>query len=376
MRRTQIHLLWNAGDRVRRFRTGVSLHGHTMHSHERLSAPMRYASRWPVTGGLVAMHERRYRRRHNCSLDFSRVYWTPPAPEREALEIERTQIQQGLGLHGLVSLTDHDSIAAALHLRVLEAERDLPVSVEWSVPFEGVTLHLGVHNLPAGHATVWMGAMADYTRAPSPETLADLLAAFDQNAGVLVVLNHPGWSAEGAGGAASLGAARKFLSGYGLWVHAVEVNGMRPWSENRAAMDLARAFHLPAVSGGDRHGCEPAAALNLTNTRDFAGFAAEVREDKISDILLLPHYRAPYRARCLETMWDVVRDHPEYSGRVRWRDRFFFLDDQGRHAPLSSVWSGAEPLALRCFLGAMNLFGNRRSRETLRQTLSGNEVSL
>jgi hypothetical protein len=275
-----------------------------------------------------------------------------------------------------VSLTDHDTIDAPLHLRVLDESRNLPISMEWSVPFGATKLHLGVHNLPADEAHHWVNALSGYTSGPSPDLLADLLAALDDRNGVLIVLNHPIWDEEAVGGDRHMAAVREFLSGYGLWVHAIEVNGLRPWAENSAAIELARAVHLPLVSGGDRHGLEPAAVLNLTNAASFEEFVSELRADKISDLLFMPHYREPFRLRYLEAIWDVLRDYDQYAGRTRWSDRCFFVADDGKHLPLSSIWKGDEPLALKLFLAAINVFGNRRVRSTLRSTLSGNEVSL
>lgn len=376
MRKSQIHLFWDDGLRVKRFRAGVSLHSHTMRSREKLGVVPRYANRLPFAGGLLALHQRRYRQRHGRDLDFSRAYWTPPAPEREALRIERGQIERVLGLDSMVSLTDHDTIDAPLHLRVLDEARDLPVSTEWSVPFGATTLHLGVHNLPAEEAHRWVSALSIYTRRPSPDVLADLLAALDDQRGILVVLNHPTWDEEGVGRDLHMAAVRDFLSGYGLWVHAIEVNGLRPWPENSAAIKLARAMNLPIVSGGDRHGLEPAAVVNLTNAASFEEFVSEVREHKISELLFMPHYREPFRLRYMEAIWDVLRDYDQYAGRTRWSDRCFFVADDGKHLPLSSLWNGNEPLVLKFFLTAINLFGNRRLRSTLRSTLSGNEVSL
>lgn len=67
-----------------------------------------------------------------------------------------------------------------------------------------------------------------------------------------------------------------------------EINGLRPWRENRAVIAFAEAAAKPVISGGDRHGLEPNANLNLTNAANFAEFADEVRTGW-SDILIMPH---------------------------------------------------------------------------------------
>ena len=53
----------------------------------------------------------------------------------------------------------------------------------------------------------------------------------------------------------------------------------------------------PLISGGDRHGLEPNAIVNLTNAGSFSEFVAEVREDKISDVLFMNQCREPIRLR-------------------------------------------------------------------------------
>jgi hypothetical protein len=47
---------------------------------------------------------------------------------------------------------------------------------------------------------------------------------------------------------------RTFLARYGQWIHALEVNGLRLWPENRRVLEMARNLNYPVVSGGDRHG--------------------------------------------------------------------------------------------------------------------------
>jgi len=45
----------------------------------------------------------------------------------------------------------------------------------------------------------------------------------------------------------------------------LEINGLRPWSENRMAIDFAGECGKPVISGGDRHALEANTVLNLTN---------------------------------------------------------------------------------------------------------------
>ena len=76
---------------------------------------------------------------------------------------------------------------------------------------------------------------------------------------------------------------------------------------------------MPAISGGDRHGLEPNANLNLTTRRSFAEFAAEIRRERLSAVLFMPQYRETLGMRWFETVKDIVRCHPgKRSGPAGW----------------------------------------------------------
>ena len=275
MKDGNLHFLWQNASVVRNFRTGVCLHGHTMHSQECLDFLPRYLHLVPGVSQMV----RRYQqpgRRAQAAIDFSRAYWTPPLTPSSALHLERTQIEN-LALAPLVSLTDHDGIEAGLTLQVTSNRSEVPVSVEWTVPYENSILHLGIHNLPAAVDRNWMAAMEAYTSAPNAARLPDMLQALSAIPEVLVVLNHPLWLEEGVEKAAHPRALKRLFRECIDWIHAFELNGTRAWTENAETVELARAHGRPIVSGGDRHACEPSACLNLTNARTFAEFVAEIR---------------------------------------------------------------------------------------------------
>jgi len=373
MKTTQLRFLWDNAAAARPFRTGVSLHSHTMHSQEEISFLPKYAYRVPVVAQAVRRHERKYRREWGRELDYSRVYWTPPHPAREAVALERRQIQERVGAEALVSLTDHDEIEACLKLQVIESARPVPVSTEWTVPFGPSFIHLGVHNLPPQHARSLVAEMAVYTKNPAAPKLRDLLATLNRYREVLIVHNHPLWDEHGIGTAAHNEMVRIFLSVHGASIHALELNGLRSWKENRAVCSMARETGHPVISGGDRHGCEPNANVNLTNAASFTEFVEEVRFDRVSNVLFMPQYREGIRMRYLETLWDVLRDHPEHPGRVRWSDRVFVRQDSGNDLPVSLFWKRGDPDLLRCFKAAVGLFRWPSVRSVLRLALSERE---
>jgi len=370
MKATELRFLWeNAGD-ARPFRTGVSLHSHTMHSHEEISFLPRYAYQVPLVAQAVRRQERVYREQWGRDLDYSRVYWTPPLPPREALRLERTQIEERLGVEGIVSITDHDEIEACLQLQVIDSGRPVPVSTEWTVPFGPSFVHLGVHNLPSRHCRALVAEMAAYTKRPAEHQLRDLLTVLNSHRDVLVVYNHPLWDERGIGADAHLEMVRTLLRNYGSHIHALELNGLRPWTENRAVCAMASETGHPVISGGDRHGCEPNANVNLTNAASFSEFVEEIRVAGVSEVMFLPQYREGRRMRYVETIWDLLRDYPEHRNRVRWSDRVFYRQQDGLDLPVSAFWKKGDPDVVRCFKAAIELLQRPSVRSVLRLALS------
>jgi hypothetical protein len=352
------------------------LHSHTLHSRESLEFIPDCSARVPVLKQLVGALERRYRQAHGRALDYSRTWWTPPLSARDALRLESRQIRDELGKDPLVSLTDHDNIEAALHLRLLDEGKAAPISVEWTAPFQATCFHIGVHNLPALKAGGIMSALSEYTRMADPGTLAEVLVELSNLPETLVVLNHLLWDEAHIGAQAHRALAMAFLGRYGSRIHALELNGLRPWCENRRVIEIAHASGHPVVSGGDRHGCEPSACLNLTNASEFAEFVDETRHRR-SEVLLMPQYRQSLVIRQIETIRDVLRDYPEFAGRKRWSDRLFYRKDDRTEVPLSEVWQGDGPGLVRNFVGLVRLFDNPGIRAALRTALpAGEEVAL
>jgi hypothetical protein len=333
-----------------------------MYSEECLSFLPRYLHRVPGISQIVSHYER------GAHVDFARAYWTPPLTPASALEVERKQIA-GLGLRPFVSLTDHDNIEAGATLQATCDNEVVPVSVEWTVPYHRSIFHVGIHNLPPASARSWMSAMAAYTAAPRENHLHEILNACAHIPEVLIVLNHPFWLEEGIEETDHRGALDRLLRESLAWFHAFELNGTRRWSENTATFELARAHSRPLISGGDRHACEPAACLNLTNAASFSEFAAEVRAGH-SSVLFMPHYRQPMPLRILEASGDILRTYPEFPNRKRWIDRFFYRSEDGVARSLATLWKDREPWVLKPATGVLKLLATDRIRVALRFLLS------
>jgi hypothetical protein len=221
---TNLHLLWRDRKPVHRFRAAVSLHSHTLHSHESLGFVPRYTAAVPLLAPAIRQQERRYGALTGRRSDFSKAYWTPPLAPCEAYDLEKKQIERDLDLEALVSLTDHDDIEAGSLLAVIEQVRPIPISLEWTVPFGPSFFHIGVHNLPSPRARSIMADLADYTNLPSRARLGEILTALHELDETLLVLNHPLWDEAGIGAvehAQLLGGG--FLERYGERIHALEL---------------------------------------------------------------------------------------------------------------------------------------------------------
>jgi hypothetical protein len=358
-----LSFLWENSNTVKQFSAAVCLHGHTMHSAECLSFLPAYLHHVPGISRIASHYQRGPR-----PVDFARAYWTPPLSPASALRLEHDQIAN-LGLRPMVSLTDHDNLEAGFALQVTRDAGEVPVSVEWTVPYRRSIFHLGIHNLPPATARHWMSAMAAYTAAPDEAVLPRILRACARNPDTLIVLNHPFWLEEGVTESDHRLALPGIVEACGPWLHAFELNGTRRWHENAATIELARARSTPVISGGDRHACEPAACLNLTNAGSFAEFAAEVRAGH-SSVLFMPHYREPMALRLLEASWEILRPYPENPGRERWTDRIFYRGEGGAARPLSAIWHGRVPWILRPATGMVQFFASSQLRGALRFLLS------
>lgn len=337
---------WKEPHAIAPYETGVSLHSHTSLSEESLEFIHALALALPGGCAFSRYYERRSREKHGLALDFKRANWRPPLQPRMAYELESEQIQQ-LGLHPLVSITDHDTMEAANLLRTVPSSRHIPMSVEWSAPFGRTMFHLGVHNLPSADGADWMRRFAAFTAEPNDEELISLLRELDEEPQVLIVLNHPMWDLYSVG-AAHVDELMRFIAVAGGCIHALELNGLRHARENRAVERLARDTGYLLISGGDRHGLEPSANINLTCAANFTQFVEEIRIARRSHVHFLNQYQEKWEQRILRSTLNAVTDFPQFApGWQRWDERVFHPDTQGVMRSLSELWpKGKPPLAL------------------------------
>ena len=345
---------WKQPLATHEFTTGVSLHSHTSVSEETLGF---IHAMFVVMPGLKRVFDFYADRsaRHGVTLDYARANWRPPLQPKMAYDLESKQIQR-LGLNSLVSITDHDTIEAPMLLRTVPSSRHIPVSVEWSAPFGQTIFHLGIHNIPSRDGMEWMRRFEEYTAAAdaNPGTaemdarLLSMLRELHESPQVLIVFNHPLWDLHKVGPMHQTEVLR-FLREAGRTIHAIELNGLRHVRENRDAAQLAKETGHLVISGGDRHGLEPNANINLTSAASFTEFVEEIRVDRVSHVHFMGQYQDRWEQRIFRSTLNAVTDFPEFMpGWQRWDERAFHPDKDGVMRSFAELWpTGRAPRLLR-----------------------------
>jgi hypothetical protein len=378
MSQSSISYLWREPEAAKGFRTGVSLHSHTNQSKETLDFITELSKEWGFLQPVIRWAERRSIRLSGISPDYARAYWTPPLTPSLAFDLERRQIEDTLELQGLVSITDHDDINAPMLLRTVPSSRHIPVSVEWTVPFGVTAFHLGIHNLPSATGAAWMERLAAFTALPvatrTPRLLTEMLAELDEIPGVLIVFNHPLWDLYRVGKDKHEVLVNEFLAVSGQFVHALELNGLRNWKENRDVATLAGKWNQLVISGGDRHGVEPNANVNLTHASSFTEFVHEVRRERQSHVLFMPQYAEPWKHRILQSTLDAIRDYPQFpEGSRLWDERVYHPDADGVIQPMTRLWTtGEAPAFFRAVLLTVRMLGAAPLSSGLRMAWNDN----
>jgi hypothetical protein len=369
----RISYLWKEADAARDSSTAVSLHSHTNQSKETLDFLANLGNQYPILRPMFNRCERRSRELYKTPLNYTSAYWTPPLTPKLAFDLESDQIAQKLGLMPLVSITDHDTIAAPMLLRTVASARHIPVSVEWSAPYGGdQAFHLGIHNLPSDAGTAWMKTFEEYTANPEEKKLTEILAALHGLPNVLIVFNHPMWDLYLIGAEKAKQRVQDFLTANGEFMHAFELNGLRHWQENRSVKQLARQWGKLLISGGDRHGREPNANVNLTSASSFTEFVHEIRYEDRSHVLFMPQYAQPWKHRILESTLDAIRDYPDFpQGSRYWDERVYHPDRNGVIRPAREIWADGEaPKWVSFVIKSVRLMGSSPVSGSLRMAWS------
>jgi hypothetical protein len=325
----------------------------------------------PFLGFWLERRDRHCERETGLSLKLDRAYWTPPLNGKLALDLERRQVES-IGLHPIVSLTDHDKIEAPLLLRVVPELGETPISVEWTVPFGESKFHVGVHNLPGDQALECMERMQQCTARRDDRSSCELMGELQMLPGTLLVFNHPLWNLYALPARQFQYELDRFLQSTNRFLHAFELNGMRMRQENQQVADFAAKWEQLLISGGDRHGCEPNANINLSHALDFEEFVAEIRDQRRSTVLFMPQYEEPMGLRLFQNFLDVIREYPEHpQGQRRWDERTFHPNHEGEVVPVCRLWPNGTPSFFRKVFGVAYLLERRPVWESMRSLIPG-----
>lgn len=377
-KQTEVHILQKKTNITSLGRCGVSMHCHSENSKEMLDFLPHYAEKLPIISHFWKKENVKFEQKTGDPIDFSTSYWAPPMTAQDVFDSEKAQIEE-TGLEAIVSITDHDCIDGVLHLQKTSDAGTAPISFEWTVPFDYGFFHLGVHGLPEERAVELTQILLDFTFSPaSPESekLTDILSMLNEISSVLIVFNHPIWDIELVGAERHAALLKAFLRTHGQWIHALEINGFRAWSENKAVLELAEEHDLPVVSGGDRHGCQPNTIVNVTNALSFSEFVEEVRIDKRSEVVVMPEYQQPLHSRQMQAFSEILETYPDFpAGRERWFDRVFFdMNDGNGLLPLSGHgWKRGGPVWLRAAIWTLGFLGSPVMRPVLEMAVKNND---
>jgi len=356
------------------FKTGVSLHSHTMHSKESTSFVERTTQRSRLFNYFIQSQLRKYSAKYgdqrltDLAYQCKRMWWTSPLSASQAYNLEGGQIRDKLGLEPIVSLTDHDLIEAPLQLQMFADNSLAPISVEWTTPYEKTYFHLGIHNLHPSWASEMMERFQAFTAAPDTKVMRELFEELHAHPDVLIVFNHPYWDQPLVGDKLHDVVLRRFLSEFGQYMHALEINGLRTWKENRKVVRLAKETGMKLISGGDRHGREPNATLNLTNASTFAEFVEEIRGNAPSEVCIMPQFHDPLALRILQGLFDMLDDYPEHArGQVRWAQRVFRHCDGGNIKSFDDFFEGRDPKVMRLLINTTRFLTSERLKPAWQQ---------
>jgi hypothetical protein len=355
--KSQITSNWKQPAAPAAYMTGVSLHSHTSVSEETLGFIHAMFVAFPAAKNVFDYYQKRSDK-HGIKFDFERANWRPPLQPRMAYDLESKQIQR-LDLNSLVSITDHDTIDAAQLLRTVPSSRHIPVSVEWSTPYGQTTFHLGIHNIPSQDGAAWMKRFEEFTAearpglaigtghapcsAESDKRLLAMLRELSAIPQVLIVFNHPLWDLHQTG-AVHRAEVTRFLKEAGDTLHALELNGLRHVRENYAVAEMAKDTGHLVISGGDRHGLEPNANINLTTAMSFTDFVHEVRVERVSHVHFMDQYRDKWEQRILQSTLNAITDFPQFlPGWQRWDERAFHPDANGEMRSFAELWPDGKP---------------------------------
>ncbi len=69
--------------------------------------------------------------------------------------------------------------------------KEIPISVEWTVPFGNAVFHIGIHNIPSAMAEDLMSTLSESTANADEQQITNLIAELSHIPSLLLVFNPP-----------------------------------------------------------------------------------------------------------------------------------------------------------------------------------------
>jgi hypothetical protein len=222
-----------------------------------------------------------------------------------------------------------------------------------------------------------MARLQACTAKRDDRAVCEMLGELHSQPSLLIVLNHPMWNLYALPEQDFDFELDRFLENAGHFLHAFELNGLRGREENQRVADLAAKWNQVLISGGDRHGCEPNANLNLTRAEDFEEFISEIRNERRSTVLFMPQYEEPMALRVWQNFLDVIREYPDFpEGQRKWDERTFHPNPAGEIVPVYKLWPNGTPSLFRKLFAVALLLEHRQIRDTMRGLIPGDRNQL
>jgi hypothetical protein len=103
--------------------------------------------------------------------------------------------------------------------------------------------------------------------------------------------------------------------------------------------------------------------VNLTTVSTFDEFVEQVRHDRLSQVVLMPHHREPLPWRQLQSFGEILTLYPDFAeDRRNWTQRVFVKIDERGLKPLSFFWKRGGPRWVRAANWTLSALGSARMR--------------
>jgi hypothetical protein len=290
------------------FKMPASMHGHSYHSIETMSA-LEYFMNKPGLKLLNDLINSYFRAETHDDIDYSAIHYCPPISPANIYDLEAKTVKMFGWDELILAITDHDQIAGCLELTETRPELApiTSISQELTIHTAGIQLHLGIHNIPRHNAEEHHETIQKLGKLEQQHDLFDYLDSLN----CLVIFNHPLWQLNK--GDKENNMINDFIKRHRHSLHALEFNGMRPRDENNIVIDMAKSHNLSLIGAGDRHTHFPSLIYSGTrNATNFDDYMEEIKEG-ICAVIFRPNYFMPKTMKMMVRILSYFKEYREIA---------------------------------------------------------------